>query len=410
MSKTDLIDAVRRAGVVGQGGAGFPAHVKYDARVETVIANGCECEPLLHSDQYLMLSRAAEIVAALQAVMTAVGADRGVIAVKKKYLAAAEAIREAMAGGGLELIGLDNFYPAGDEQILVREVVGRSIPPLGLPKDVGVLTANVGTLFSVHQALAGIPVTHKTLTVTGEVARPAVLRAPIGASVEECVRHCGGASTPDAVYVLGGPMMGRFLDQPRDMAEAVITKTTGGVIVLPRGHCLHEAATLSPRAMQARAAAACIQCRYCTELCPRHLIGQPFEPHKVLRAFGGGGEAALGAVQALLCSECGVCELFACPMRLSPRRINAMFKARFRKEGVSYSGPRDIREEQTALRDFRKAPLPRLALKLGLDKYMSLHPQFIGDYLPQRVGIPLGRHIGAPAVPVVKVGQRLGAG
>lgn len=410
MSEKKLITAVRGAGVVGEGGAGFPAHLKYDAQVETVIANGCECEPLLHSDQHIMQHYAAEIASALQAVMAATGASRGVIATKKKYVSVVEAFQNAMAGSSLELATLDNFYPAGDEQILVREITGRSIPPLGLPKDVGALVANVCTLLSVSQALNGKPVTHKVLTITGEVARPALLRAPIGASLEECVSHCGGATAPDPVFMLGGPMMGRFLDQPQDLASAVVTKTSGGVIVLPRGHCLHEAATLSLRAMQMRAAAACIQCRYCTELCPRYLIGQSFETHKVMRAFGGGADTAMGAMQAAMCCECGVCELFACPMRLSPRRINAMFKTKFAQEGVAYNGPREIIAEQADLRDFRKVPLPRLAIKLDIDQYMDLHPEFIGDYIAAQVSIPLSQHIGAPAEPVVRPGQRVRLG
>lgn len=410
MSSNELITAVRQAGVVGEGGAGFPSHVKYDARVETVIANGCECEPLLHSDQHLMLNHAAEIAGALKAVMAATGASRGVVATKKKYAAVVEAFERATAGNGLELATLDNFYPAGDEQILVREVTGKSIPPLGLPKDVGALVANVGTLLSVSHALEGRPVTHKVLTVTGEVARPAVLRAPIGTPLEECVSHCGGAVVPDPVFMVGGPMMGRIMDNPPELAAAVITKTTGGIIVLPRGHYLHETASLSLRAMQMRAAAACIQCRYCTEFCPRHLIGQSFETHKVMRAFGGGGDTAMGAMQAMLCCECGVCELFACPMRLSPRRINAMLKAKFAQEKVTYTGPREIREEQTALRDFRKVPVNRLAIKLGIDPYMHIHPEFAGEISPARVSIPLRQHIGAPAEPVVRAGQRVGAG
>lgn len=410
MSIKDLIKAVRSAGVVGEGGAGFPAHVKYDAQVETVIANGCECEPLLHSDQHIMLNHASEIARALQALVAATGASRGVIATKKKYASVVETFQNVIAGTSLELATLDNFYPAGDEQILVHEVTGRSIPPLGLPKDVGALVANVGTLLSVSRAMDGRPVTHKVLTITGEVARPALLRAPIGTPLEECVNMCGGATVPDPVYLVGGPMMGRFLDQPRDMAAAVVTKTSGGVIVLPRGHNLHEAATLSVSAMQKRAAAACIQCRYCTELCPRYLIGQSFETHRVMRAFGGGGDTAMGAMQAALCSGCGVCELFACPMRLSPRRINAMFKAKFSQEGVKYSGPREIYSEQADLRDFRKVPLPRLAIKLGIDEYMNIHPEFMGDYAPAQVSIPLGQHIGAPAEPVVSVGQKVRVG
>jgi Na+-translocating ferredoxin:NAD+ oxidoreductase RnfC subunit len=410
MSVKELISAVRAAGVVGEGGAGFPAHVKYDVQVETVIANGCECEPLLHSDQHLMLNHAAEIAGALRELVAATGASRGVIATKKKYASVVEKFQSVIAGTSLELATLDNFYPAGDEQILVREVTGRSIPPLGLPKDVGALVANVGTLLSVSQALKGQPVTHKMLTITGEVARPALLRAPIGTPLEECLKHCGGTTVPDPVYMVGGPMMGSFLDQPQEMSAAVVTKTSGGLIVLPRGHNLHESATLSLHTMQMRAAAACIQCRYCTELCPRYLIGQSFETHKVMRAFGGGADTAMGAMQAALCCGCGVCELFACPMRLSPRRINAMFKEKFAKEGVAYSGPREVHEEQADLRDYRKVPLPRLAIKLGIDKYMDIHTEYAGDYTPARVSIPLSQHIGAPARPVVKTGERVKAG
>jgi Na+-translocating ferredoxin:NAD+ oxidoreductase RnfC subunit len=410
MSNKDLINAVRNAGVVGEGGAGFPAHVKYDAQVETVIANGCECEPLLHSDQYIMQNHAAEIAGALRELVAATGASRGIIATKKKYASVVETFESVIAGTSLELATLDNFYPAGDEQILVRELTGRSIPPLGLPKDVGALVANVGTLLSVSQALHGKPVTHKVMTVTGEVAQPALLRAPIGTPLEECVSQCGGTTVPDPVYVVGGPMMGSFLDEPQDMAGAVVTKTSGGLIVLPRGHCLHEAATLSLHAMQMRAAAACIQCRLCTELCPRYLIGQSFETHKVMRAFGGGSDTAMGAMQAALCCGCGVCELFACPMRLSPRRINNMFKAKFAQEKVAFSGPREIYEEQADLRDYRKVPLPRLAIKLGIDQYMDIHPDFAGDYTPAQVSMPLSQHIGAPAQPVVKPGQRVRAG
>lgn len=410
MSHKDLITAVRQAGVVGEGGAGFPAHVKYDAKVDTVIANGCECEPLLHADQHLMLNHASEIVDALTAVMAATGASRGVVATKKKYALVVDAFQEATNGSGLELATLDNFYPAGDEQILIHEITGRSVPPLGLPKDVGALVANVGTLLAVRRALDGKPVTHKVLTVTGEVARPAVLRVPIGTALDECVGSCGGATVPDPVFMVGGPMMGYFLDQPREMAEAVVTKTTGGIIVLPRGHFLHESASLSLHAMQMRAASACIQCRYCTELCPRHLIGQSFETHKVMRAFGGGGDTAMGAAQAALCCECGVCELFACPMRLSPRRINAMFKAKFAEQGVVYDGPREINQEQADLREFRKVPLSRLAIKLGIDQYMAIHPDYAGDYAPARVSIPLSQHIGAPAEVTVAAGQQVRAG
>jgi Na+-translocating ferredoxin:NAD+ oxidoreductase RnfC subunit len=405
-----LIGAVRRAGVVGEGGAGFPAHVKYGAQVSLVIANGCECEPLLYSDQRIMTERAADVVRGLKAVMGAVGAVRGVVAIKAKYRVVASALEAPVAGAGLEIARLDNFYPAGDEQILVHEITGRGIPPLGLPKDVDALVANVGTLASVSRALEGLSVTRKTLTVTGEVARPAVLDVPIGVSLGACLERCGGSTVADPIFLLGGPMMGRFVEDARTLAQTPVTKTSGGLIVLPRGHFLHQAATLSPEVMRKRAATACIQCRYCTDLCPRHLVGHAFETHKVMRAFAFGADDSEAAQQAWLCSECGVCELFSCPMRLSPRRINAQLKASFRAKGQSYQGPCEIREAQRELRQHRKVPSSRLAQKTDIAKYLDIHPEFLAPCDFDEARIPLRQHIGAPATPVVRVGDRVEVG
>ena len=410
MNKTTLLQRVREAGVVGEGGAGFPTHVKYDAQVETVIANGCECEPLIYTDQHIMRRHAAAIVRALKAVKAAMGAGRGIIAIKRKYTEVAGRLEEAMVGTGIELAQLDNFYPAGDEHVLMHELLGRAIPPLGLPKDVGAVVSNVGTLYSVSRAMNGHPVTHRAVTVTGEVARPSVLTVPVGAAAADCIDACGGPVVSDPVYVLGGPMMGRFVDDPEEMRRTVITKTGGGLIVLPRGHYLHRMATLSVREMQKQAGAACIQCRYCTDLCPRHNIGHGFETHRVMRAFGGGVDTAMGVLQASMCSECGVCELFACPMRLSPRRINAMFKAKFKEEGLKYEGPREIVDSQSILNSFRKVPVSRLAIKLDLLKYMDLHPEDGGELTPGSVRIPLHQHTGAPAEARVRPGDAVQVG
>jgi Na+-translocating ferredoxin:NAD+ oxidoreductase RnfC subunit len=410
MDKATLLRQVREAGVVGEGGAGFPAHVKYDAQVETVIANGCECEPLLYTDQHIMGRHADAIVTALKAVMAVMDAGRGIIAIKRKYTEIAGRLEASIGGTGIELAQLDNFYPAGDEHVLVHELLGRAIPPLGLPKDVGAIVSNVGTLYSVNRAMNGLPVTHRVVTVTGEVARPRVLTVPVGTAASECIEACGGPVVDDPVFVLGGPMMGRFVDDPEAMRRAVITKTGGGLIILPRGHYLHRMATLSVHEMQKQAGAACIQCRYCTDLCPRHNIGHGFETHRVMRAFGGGVDTAMGVLQAFMCSECGVCELFACPMRLSPRRINAMFKNKFKQEGLNYEGPREIVDSQSILNAFRKVPTTRLAIKLDLLKYMDIHPEDGGEFIPQSVRIPLLQHTGAPTVARVRPGDDVKAG
>ena len=379
MDKQAFIAAVKAAGIVGEGGAGFPAHVKYAADADTVIANGCECEPLLHTDQHHMLHHANDIVRAFSELMQATGAKRGVIALKKKYKEATKILTDAIGNRPIELALLPNFYPAGDEQTLVREVTGRSVPPLGLPLMVGAVVANVGTLVSVAHALDGKPVTHKFLS--------------------------------DPVFVLGGPMMGRMVDSADAFAKEVVTKTSGGLIILPRGHYLHRNATTPLNFMRRRAASACIQCRSCSELCPRHLLGHPFETHRVMRAFGSNAELTSEAGRlALLCCDCGVCEHVACPMGLSPRRINQAIKNELRAAGMKYEGSRDVNEAYTQWREFRRVPVPRLVNKIGISRYMELPTNDLGSLSPAEVRIPLRQHIGAPAQAVVKAGDRVKCG
>jgi len=406
MDKQAFLTAVKAAGVVGEGGAGFPSHVKYAAEAETVIANGCECEPMLHTDQHHMLHHADRIVRAFCQLKEASGARRGVIALKRKYERATEILTAAIGDRPLEVALLDNFYPAGDEQVLVREVTGRTVPPLGLPLQVGAVVANVGTLVSVSHAMDGEALTHKYLTVTGEVRNPGIVQVPIGTPLSACLAAAGGASVADPVYVLGGPMMGRIVDSDESLASEVVTKTTGGLIVLPRGHYLHVNATQPVEHLRNRAAAACIQCRMCSDMCPRQLIGHPFETHRVMRAFGSGAELKEeNGKLALMCCDCGLCEHFSCPMGLSPRRINQAVKSTLRAQKISYDGSREVREERTQWREFRRVPVPRLAARIGISRYMDLPTADLGELHPAEVVIPLRQHIGAPAQPVVKPGD-----
>jgi Na+-translocating ferredoxin:NAD+ oxidoreductase RnfC subunit len=405
MEKQAFLAAVKAAGIVGEGGAGFPSHVKYAAEAETVIANGCECEPMLHTDQHHMLHHAERIVSALCILRQVAGAKRGVIALKKKYTRATELLREAIGSQPVELVLLDNFYPAGDEQVLVREVTGRTVPPLGLPLQVGAVVANVGTLVSVSHALEGAPLTHKFLTVTGEVHNPGIVRVPIGTPLSACLMAAGGATVADPVYVLGGPMMGRVVDREDVFAQEVVTKTTGGLIVLPRGHYLHVNVSQPVDHLRIRASSACIQCHMCSDLCPRQLIGHPFETHRVMRVFGSGAELAEeSGKQALLCCDCGLCEHFSCPMGLSPRRINQAVKNALRARKIAYDGNREVEEGRTLWREFRRVPVGRLADRIGIGRYMDLPTADLGNLHPTEVQIPLRQHIGVPAQPVVAPG------
>ncbi len=411
MNKEAFINAVLQAGIVGEGGAGFPAHVKYAAQADTVIANGCECEPLLHSDHHVMAHHATSMFRALRALADAVGAGRAVLGIKKKHTDIIPALTKEAATFGIEVFLLDDFYPAGDEQILVREVTGRSVPPLGIPLHVGVVVANVATLVHVDEAMQGKAITMKTITVTGAVRSPSVLTAPIGTSLKDCLAACGGSLVAQPAYIIGGPMMGRVVDSEEAFAKEVLTKTSGGLILQAKGSPLHKNATQNERFMRQRAASACIQCRMCSDLCPRNLIGHPFETHKVMQAFAAGMELhSEQATQAMMCCECGVCEQFACPMGMSPRRINQVVKGHLRGAQKNYEGSRDVREFATKWRNYRKVPSKRLAARLGILEYLYTPTPYLGTLTPHEVRIPVRQHIGAPSVPCVQVGSKVQAG
>ena len=294
MDKQAFIAAVKAAGIVGEGGAGFPAHVKYAADADTVIANGCECEPLLHTDQHHMLHHANEIVRAFSELMQATGAKRGVIALKKKYKEATKILTDAIGNRPIELALLPNFYPAGDEQTLVREVTGRSVPPLGLPLMVGAVVANVGTLVSVAHALDGKPVTHKFLTVTGEVKKPGIVCVPIGTPLSACLEAAGGPTVSDPVFVLGGPMMGLIATN----LEAPNIKGTAGILFFTDKE---DRSVENPT---------CIHCGKCLTVCPMKL-----EPLYMYKYYQKRDFENMQKYHILDCFACGSCS-YNCPGRL----------------------------------------------------------------------------------------------
>ncbi|HQI76553.1 MAG TPA: NADH dehydrogenase subunit, partial [Candidatus Latescibacteria bacterium] len=174
-----LVELVREAGVVGAGGGGFPTHVKLAGKADTVIANGAECEPLLHKDAAVMEREAARVVAGMLATMEAVGATRGIVGIKKKNSRAIEMITAASAGQPISVHLLGDYYPAGDEYDLVYETTGRLIPPAGIPLHVGAVVCNVETFANISRAAENLPVTEKTVTIGGAVRCPVTLTVPV---------------------------------------------------------------------------------------------------------------------------------------------------------------------------------------------------------------------------------------
>lgn len=406
--REEIIAAVKAAGVVGAGGAGFPTHVKINAAVDTVIVNGTECEPLLRAHQLLMDSESSKLIIGLKTVMLATGARRGVIGLKRKYEAAVNKLQAELKQTKeqeIELFFLTDMYPAGDEQVLVHEVTGRIVPEGGIPLHVGVVVANVETLTNIAEALAGKPVTEKYVTVTGAVSKPATFKVPIGMAIRELIELAGGTTVREYAVIDGGPMMGKLttVDQP-------VTKTTGGIIVLPKEHSLVSEKSLPWLAIANRAKAVCCNCRACTDVCPRHLLGHSLEPHRIMQAIGRGScNEADVVTRAMLCSECGACDTFGCTMGLSPRRVNAELKRQFGQAKIKNQHNAKPQYPRTT-RQYRLIPTKRLLYRLGLDKYDVKAPLATEPVITKNVRILLSQHIGVPAMPVVCVGAMVNKG
>ena len=401
----NLIEQARQAGIVGAGGGGFPAHVKLAAKADTVIANGAECEPLLHKDGAIMERAAERVVRGLLLARDATGAKRAVVAVKAKNQHATEAVRRACEGTPAELYLLGDYYPAGDEYDLVYTVTGRLIPPSGLPIHVGTVVQNVETLVNLAAAAEGRPVTHKTLTLAGAVRHPATFTAPMGTPLRTLIEAAGGATDAAPLLCLGGLMMG----QTTSDLDTPVTKTLTGVVVLPGNHPL-ALRKLRPEASQARIGkSACDQCRYCTEYCPRFLLGYAVEPHQVMRGLG---FTATGKAQwnewAALCCSCGLCTLFACPEALYPKEACDAAKGELRRGNWKWSGPTEVKAHP--MREGRRVPIAALVRRMHLGAFDLPAPHDDRDVTSPRLSLLLKQHAGAPAKASVRAGQKVAAG
>jgi Na+-translocating ferredoxin:NAD+ oxidoreductase RnfC subunit len=400
-----LAEKVRLAGVVGAGGGGFPTHVKLGAKAEIVIANGAECEPLLHKDAVVMERQAREVVEGLCLVMEAVSAKTGVIGIKAKNKHAVETIQQACKGTPVQVHILGDYYPAGDEYDLVYTVTGRLIPHGGIPIQVGVIVNNVETLANVAAAAKGEPVTHKTLTVAGSVRHPVTLTLPLGVTFRDLIELAGGPEEPDPVVCIGGLMMGETTDN----LDRPVTKTTTGIVVLPRNHPIIER-KLKPAQSQAKIGkSACDQCRYCTEYCPRFLLGYAVEPHQVMRslAFTSTG-ADYWNQWAAFCCSCGLCTLYACPEQLFPKEACDDAKAEMRKLAVKPAGPAKVQVHP--LREGRRVPIQSLMRRMKVKGYDRPTPWVESPLKWKQLVLPLKQSAGVPCQPVVKTGDVVKAG
>ena len=394
----ELKNIARNNGIVGAGGAGFPAYAKMTEKADTVILNCVECEPLLKLHRQLLATHTEEIIQMLDEVRESFGAKEAVIGIKSEYVTTIKAIEEVIGDfPNVRICALKAAYPMGDEVVLIYEATGRVIKPGGLPIDENVVVYNVETMYNLYRAVhLNIPVTNKLVSIVGEIDHPLTVRVPLGTTVKEAISLAGKITVEDPAYVMGGPMMGRLGTE-----NTVITKTTNAIIILPKDHHVVVRMEKNLDIEKRRASSSCCQCRTCTDMCSRHALGHPIEPHKVMRAVANHDLSDLSVfINAAYCSGCGICEKYACPQGLSPKSIIQQFKGGLRGE------PAPVLED----RELRKLPVHRLAARLDLARYDKPAPFEDTTPVTKLVKIPMSQHIGAPATPVVSVGDQVAKG
>lgn len=406
MNITELSDLMRNNGIIGAGGAGFPSYAKLNTKADTIVLNCAECEPMLRLHRQLLARRPHEILTALSEVVKAVGAKQAVVAVKSSYTATIDAVKAELDNfENIKMKLLPRVYPAGDEIIAIYEATGRRVEAGQLPISVGVIVYNVETMFNIYQAIQNNHgVISKYVTVAGEVNNSVTVKVPLGITLKEVVALAGGPSISDYRVLVGGPMTGHM-----DKEDSLVTKNTNAVILLPSDHYVVNRKDAKVSISLKRAMSACCQCHYCTDMCPRHLIGYPIDPAALMRAVSTDCTAnPVPYINSYYCSGCNLCEMFSCFQGLSPKSIIAEVRGELKKNGVIPPKPemRDI----DPMRDGKRVSTQRIIARLGISKYEVDAPYTEEKYSFKKVRLPLLQGIGAPAEPCVKVGDTVERG
>ncbi len=301
-TKEDLLKAIRNSGLVGLGGAGFPAHVKFnipdDKNVDTLIINAAECEPYITVDYRECIENSWNIFGGVYALVELLGFKNVVIAVEDNKPDAIEILKKIAdmdndKGNIVKLMTLKSKYPQGAEKMMVQSATGRKVPPGKLPADVGCVVANVASVAFIYRHLrTGRPLISRSLTVSGSaVANPMNVRVPVGIEASKVIEFCGGFKSEPAKIIAGGPMMGTALID----TNVPILKSNNALLAFTEA----EARPKKERS--------CIHCGKCADACPMSLIPTDIEKYAKLRDAD-----ALVKAGISVCMECGSCA-FSCP-------------------------------------------------------------------------------------------------
>ncbi|MDX9824540.1 MAG: electron transport complex subunit RsxC [Sphaerochaeta sp.] len=299
-SSAELLAKIKDLGIVGMGGATFPAHVKFtvprDKKVEAFVVNGVECEPYLTADYRIMLEKGEEVLEGAMICAKIIGAQRIIVGIEMNKPDCIAHLKDIVKQKGypIEIMGLKIKYPQGDEKQLLKATINREIPSGKLPLDVGAVVANIGTCNAVYEAIVlGKSLYERVISVTGEcIAKPKNILAPIGTKVSDLLAFCDGFSSEPEKLVSGGPMMGfSFFDM-----ETPITKGSSGLLALPPQKKVRTTA--------------CLNCGRCVAACPIGLM-----PAKLYRLITNGRYEEAMQTSLMDCKECGCCS-YVCPAHL----------------------------------------------------------------------------------------------
>ena len=289
LTPDEIVEIVRDAGIVGMGGAGFPTSVKLKPAkpVDTILLNGCECEPLLTADHRVLLEFADDVIFGLKAILKATGAEKGLIVIEDNKPDAIELMKEKTAGyDNMDVVVARTKYPQGVEKMLIKRVTGRKVPSGGLPADVGCIVSNISTTKAISDAIQkGMPLIERVVTVTGEkLKKPGNYIVKIGTNTKDLIDYCGGLTDDDVTIKAGGPMMGFVLSD----LNVPIMKGSNGIIAVETDHTVEQP---------------CIKCGRCMDVCPMELSPLYFAKYADEENWQG-----MKDKNVMDCVECRCCE------------------------------------------------------------------------------------------------------
>lgn len=308
-SKEDFIDAVKRSGIVGLGGAGFPTYVKFatDKKIDTLVINGAECEPYITSDSVTMLECAEDIAYAIETADKYMEFEKIIIGIEKNKPQAISKMKELAAKNSkIQVKVLSSVYPQGGEKVLVYHTTGRVISLGMLPADTGCIVCNSSTMANIGKFLkTGMPLVERTVTVDGgAVAEPKNVIVPVGTPISEVFDFCGGLKTAPKKVLYGGPMMGVAVPN----LSVPVLKQTNALLALDEKDAKVPKET------------ACIKCGKCANSCPFGI-----NPAKISKAYKNRDAESLEKLGTDICMLCGCCA-FVCPANRPLAETNKLAK------------------------------------------------------------------------------------